>query len=505
MIYDLKCSNPLARINVKLVSEVGVGTVAAGVAKAGADVILISGEVGGTGASPLTSIRYGGLPWELGLSETQQTLIMNGLRDRVVLECDGQLKTAHDVAVACLLGADEFGFGTISLVALGCIMMRVCHLNTCPVGIATQDPELRKKFTGQPEHLIHLMHFIAEDLRRIMARLGFRSIDDMAGRVERLDIGDALDHWKARGLDLAPILHRPETPPHIQRLCIPTGLMGDADEQPDDDLIRRSMPALEEGKPVSIDMAVTNVQRTVGTRLSHAIASRYGDNGLPGESIVIRATGSAGQSFFAFGAPGITVEVIGDANDYFGKGLSGAVLAIRPPKDAAFSAEENIIIGNVALYGATAGRAYIGGLAGERFAVRNSGAAAVVEGVGDHGCEYMTGGRVVVLGPTGRNFAAGMSGGIAYVLEDGHGWFRKYGCNRESVDLDPLTAEDVAELTILIDAHFKATGSSVAQRLMTAPERLADQFVKVMPKEFKQALARMAEDRKAEKTIAEEG
>jgi glutamate synthase domain-containing protein 2/glutamate synthase domain-containing protein 3 len=497
LIYDLKCANPRARINVKLVSEVGVGTVAAGVAKAGADVILISGEVGGTGASPLSSIRYGGLPWELGLSETQQTLIMNGLRDRVVLECDGQLKTAHDLAVACLLGAEEFGFGTISLVALGCIMMRVCHLNTCPVGIATQDPELRKKFTGQPDHLIRLMHFIAEDLRTLMARLGFRSIDDMAGHVERLDIGDALDHWKARGLDLSPILHRPETPPHIQRLCIPTGLMADADDRPDDDLIRQAMPALAEGTPVSIDLTITNVQRTVGTRLSHEIAKRHGDNGLPGDSIVVRATGSAGQSFFAFGAPGITVEVIGDANDYFGKGLSGAVLAIRPPDDAPFTAEENIIIGNVALYGATAGRAYIRGRAGERFAVRNSGAVAVVEGVGDHGCEYMTGGRVVVLGPTGRNFAAGMSGGIAYVLADGDGWFRQYGCNRESVDLDPLTAEDTVELAILIEAHFKATGSSVAQHLMTTPQRLADHFVKVMPTEYKQALARMDQENTA--------
>ncbi|BBO70068.1 glutamate synthase [Desulfosarcina alkanivorans] len=497
LIYDLKCANPRARINVKLVSEVGVGTVAAGVAKAGADVILISGETGGTGASPLTSIRYGGLPWELGLSESQQTLVQNGLRDRVVLECDGQLKTAHDVAVACLLGAQEFGFGTISLVALGCVMMRVCHLNTCPVGIATQDPELRKKFTGRPEHLIRLMRFIAEDLRTIMARLGFRTIAEMAGRVDRLNISPAVAHWKAQGLDLSPILHHPEPPPHIERLCIPGGLMNDADGPPDSDLIRQALPALEGGPPVTIDLAITNVRRTLGTRLSYEIARRHGGLGLPDDSIVIRATGSAGQSFFAFGARGVTVRVKGDANDYFGKGLSGAVLAIRPPDHAAFAAEENIIVGNVALYGATAGRAYIRGRAGERFCVRNSGAKAVVEGVGDHGCEYMTGGRVVVLGPTGRNFAAGMSGGIAYVLEDENGWFRQFGCNRESVDLDPLTDDDATELSGLIQAHAAATGSSVAERLPAHPASLKGQFVKVMPREYKRALARLSPEERS--------
>jgi glutamate synthase domain-containing protein 3 len=393
-----------------------VGTVAAGVAKAGADVVLISGEVGGTGASPLSSIRYGGLPWELGLSETQQTLVQNGLRDRVVLECDGQLKTAHDVAVACLLGAQEFGFGTISLVALGCVMMRVCHLNTCPVGIATQDPELRKKFTGRPEHLIRLMRFIAEDLRTIMARLGFRSIDEMAGRVDRLNGQTLVDHWKARGLDLSPILHRSEPPPHIQRLCIPRGLMDDTDDPPDSDLVEQAAPALEGGPPVTIRPGDHQCPANPGhppqlrnrqTLRRRGAARRHHCDPRP--------VGSAGQSFFAFGAPGITVRVKGDANDYFGKGLSGAMLAIRPPDGATFAAEENIIIGNVALYGATSGRAYIRGRAGERFGVRNSGAVAVVEGVGDHGCEYMTGGRVVVLGPTGRNFAAGMSGGIAYV------------------------------------------------------------------------------------------
>ena len=488
LIYDLKCANPKARINVKLVSEVGVGTVAAGVAKAGADVILISGEVGGTGASPLTSIRHGGLPWELGLAETQQTLIQNGLRDRVVLECDGQLKTAHDVAVACMLGAEEFGFGTISLVALGCVMMRVCHLNTCPVGIATQDPLLRKKFTGRPAHLIRLMRFIAEDLRTIMARLGFRSLGQMSGRVDRLKVKPALDHWKARSLDLNPILQRPVSPDHIQQLCIPKGLIDKTDDPPDHDLIRQAMPALEGGQAVHIDLTITNVQRTLGTRLSYEIARRYGGHGLPSGTISIHATGSAGQSFFAFGAPGITVRVTGDANDYFAKGLSGAVLAIRPPKDAAFTAEENIIIGNVALYGATAGRAYIRGRAGERFCVRNSGAVAVVEGVGDHGCEYMTGGRVVVLGPTGRNFAAGMSGGVAYILDDGNGHFRQFNCNRDSVDLEALGADDEAELFNLIAEHAAITDSAVAQWV------LEQRFIKVMPKEYKRALARLAEE-----------
>ncbi|MEE4608731.1 MAG: glutamate synthase-related protein, partial [Desulfobacteraceae bacterium] len=444
--------------------------------------------------SGLTSIRYGGLPWELGLSETQQTLMQNGLRDRVVLECDGQLKTAHDVAVACLLGAQEFGFGTISLVALGCVMMRVCHLNTCPVGIATQDPALRKKFAGKPEHLIRLMRFIAEDLRAIMARLGFRTLDQMSGRVDRLNINPALGHWKARGLDLRPILHRPAPPEHILRLCIPKGMMKDKQTPPDDDLIRRAQPALRNGLATQIDMPITNVQRTLGTRLSHAIVKRYGENGLPNDTIVITAAGSAGQSFFAFGAPGITVHVDGDANDYFGKGLSGAVLAIRPPEGSAFVAEENIIIGNVALYGATAGQAYIRGRAGERFCVRNSGAVAVVEGVGDHGCEYMTGGRVVVLGSTGRNFAAGMSGGVAYVLDDVNGVFRQHRCNLASVDLEPVTGDDEAELVNLIEAHVSFTGSAVASRVLESPARIMERFVKVMPKEYKRALARLTKE-----------
>jgi len=495
LIFDLKCANPAARINVKLVSEVGVGTIAAGVAKAGADVILISGEVGGTGASPLTSIRYGGLPWELGMAETQQTLIQNGLRDRVVLECDGQLKTARDVAAACLLGADEFGFGTISLVALGCVMMRVCHLNTCPVGIATQDPELRRKFAGKPEHLIRLMRYLAEDLRVIMARLGFRTLAEMVGRVDRLDTGPALDHWKARGLDLSAIVHRTEPAAHISRLCAPQGLFKETDTPPDSDLIEQSAPALESQTPVTLDIAITNVQRTLGTRLSHEITRRYGEKGLDDDTIVINAVGSAGQSFCAFGARGITMRLKGDANDYFGKGLSGAVLAIQPPEDAAFIAEENIIIGNVAFYGATAGRAFIRGQAGERFCVRNSGARVVVEGVGDHGCEYMTGGCVVVLGATGRNFAAGMSGGIAYVLDLDQGRFSRDCCNQESVDLDPLNDEDEAELLKLIRAHGDYTGSAVARRVLEQWHTMQALFVKVMPREYKQALARMAREK----------
>ena len=491
LIYDLKCANPGARINVKLVSEVGVGTVAAGVAKAGADVILISGEVGGTGASPLTSIRYGGLPWELGLSETQQTLVRNGLRDRVVLECDGQLKTARDVAVACLLGAQEFGFGTISLVALGCVMMRVCHLNTCPVGIATQDPELRKKFPGRPEHLIQLMRFIAEDLRTIMAQLGFRTVDEMAGQVDRLDSRPLVDHWKARGLDLSPILYRPEPPDHILRLCIPKGLMDTTAEPPDSDLIQRAMPALENRRPVELSLPITNVRRTLGTRLSYEIARRFGETGLPDGTIVIHADGSAGQSFFAFGAAGITVHIKGDANDYFGKGLSGAVLTVQPPDNTAFAAEANIIIGNVALYGATSGQAFICGRAGERFAVRNSGADAVVEGVGDHGCEYMTGGRVVVLGPTGRNFAAGMSGGVAYVMDSPDRRFSKFSCNLESVDLEPVTGKDEAALIGLMEQHLAFTGSHLARQILAQWKTLQDRFVKVMPTEYRKALARM--------------
>ena len=492
LIHDLKNANPRARVNVKLVSEVGVGTVAAGVAKGKADLILISGESGGTGASPQTSIRHAGLPWELGLAETQQTLVMNGLRSRVVLECDGQLKTARDVSIACLLGAEEFGFGTISLVALGCIMMRVCHLNTCPVGIATQDPELRKKFAGQPEHLINLMYFIAEDLRKIMARLGLRTVQEMVGRVELLDVRRAVDHWKAEGLDFSKILYKPEIPQAIASTCSVEDQNHGLEKALDHQLIARCRPALENGESVEFEIPIRNVHRTVGTMLSYEISQRYGLHGLPADTIVIHATGSAGQSFCAFGAPGLTVHIHGDANDYFGKGLSGARLTICPPQANTFKAEENIIIGNVAFYGATSGEAYVRGVAGERFCVRNSGVKAVVEGVGDHGCEYMTGGRAVILGSTGRNFAAGMSGGVAYVLDES-GDFGRYRCNLEMVELEDITdRKDISELRNMIENHYRYTGSVVARRVLEDWTAMLARFIKVMPVDYKRALAQMA-------------
>ncbi|MGD9331978.1 MAG: glutamate synthase large subunit [Desulfobacterales bacterium] len=498
LIYDLKMANPTARVSVKLVSEVGVGTVAAGVAKAGADVVLISGDAGGTGASPQTSVRYGGLPWELGLSEAHQVLTMNGLRERIVIETDGQLKTARDVAIACLLGAEEFGFGTVSLVTLGCIMMRVCHLNTCPVGIATQDPTLRQKFTGRPEHLMTFMRFVAEDLRPIMASLGFRRLSEMVGRVERLNMVSALDHWKARGLDFSAVLRPPEIPPAVARYC---GLLDTRPAPPplDESLIKALGPSLEDARPMTMDITVRNVDRTVGTRLSHEIARRYGDGGLPPDTITLNATGTAGQSFGAFGAPGISIHLQGEANDYFGKGLSGARLSIRPRVGDASVAEENIIVGNVALYGATGGEVYICGRAGERFGVRNSGAVAVVEGIGDHGCEYMTGGRVAVLGTTGRNFAAGMSGGIAYVL-DVDGDFEAYQCNREMVDLEAVeTPDDIETLYGLIATHRAYTGSALAGRLLEDWTTTRRRFIKVIPVEYKQALEKAA----AEETAAD--
>ncbi|MGA8018433.1 MAG: glutamate synthase large subunit [Desulfobacterales bacterium] len=500
LIHDLKNANPRARINVKLVSEVGVGTVAAGVAKGKADVILISGESGGTGASPQGSIRHVGLPWELGLAETQQTLLLNGLRSRVVLECDGQLKTARDVAVASLLGAEEFGFGTISLIALGCVMMRVCHLNTCPVGIATQDPQLRKKFAGKPEHVINLMRFIAEDLRRIMAELGFRRVTEMVGRVDKLSVTPAVDHWKARGLDFSGILFRPERPEATPDTCQAQKQDHGLDKALDHALIEKCRTALENGSRVELDLSVRNVKRTVGTLLSYEISRRYGDKGLPEDTIVIRADGSAGQSFCAFGAPGLTIYLRGDANDYFGKGLSGAKLTVSPPEGSRFAAEETVIIGNVALYGATSGEAYIRGVAGERFCVRNSGARAVVEGLGDHGCEYMTGGRVVVLGPTGRNFAAGMSGGIAYVLDEG-GDFGRCRCNPEMVDLEEVSTDDLPELKELIVSHYRYTQSTVAARVLANWNEALSRFVKVIPVDYKRALREMAADRPVKEAV----
>ena len=497
LIHDLKNANPQARINVKLVSEVGVGTVAAGVAKGKADVILISGESGGTGASPQTSIRHAGLPWELGLAETQQTLLLNGLRSRVSLECDGQLKTARDVAVACLLGAEEFGFGTIALVALGCVMMRVCHLNTCPVGIATQDPQLRKKFAGKPDHLIRLMFYIAEDLRRIMAGLGLRTVKEMVGRTDLLNARRAVDHWKAAGLDLSKILYIPRIPEPIAATCRVEQQDHGLDLALDHQLIERCRAAIDGGARVQFELRLRNTQRTVGTLLSYRIYKHRGADGLPDDTIVIHAFGSAGQSFCAFGAPGITVHLQGDANDYFGKGLSGARLTVRPPIGSRFAAEENVIIGNVALYGATSGQAYIRGVAGERFCVRNSGAQAVVEGVGDHGCEYMTGGRAVILGPTGRNFAAGMSGGIAYVLDES-GEFGRLQCNTEMVELDDVeTEDDEQELLALVRNHHRYTASPVAERVIENWPLLRSRFVKVMPTDYKRALQQAVKERKA--------
>ncbi len=495
LIHDLKNANPQARVTVKLVSEVGVGTVAAGVAKGKADLVLISGYDGGTGASPESSLKHAGLPWELGLAETHQTLVLNDLRSRIVVECDGKLLTGRDVAIACLLGAEEFGFSTAPLITLGCVMMRVCHLNTCPVGIATQNPELRKKFAGSPEYVVNFFHFVAEDLRRWMARLGYRTVDEMVGQSHRLEARSAVEHWKARGLDLSRVLAFPEAPPTVGRRC--TQKQDHRLEAAlDHELLEKTWPALEHGEKVAFGLRIRNVNRTVGTMLSGEIARRYGEAGLPEDTIVIRARGSAGQSFCAFGAPGLTIHVQGDANDYFGKGLSGAKLSIRPPPTAAYLPEENIIIGNVALYGATAGEAYVRGIAGERFAVRNSGAHAVVEGVGDHGCEYMTGGLVVVIGPTGRNFAAGMSGGVAFVY-DPQGRFPAR-CNREMVGLSPLEeSEDIRAVRHLLSNHVRHTGSTVAERILRDWPETVRRFVKVMPHDYRRALERLAEERRA--------
>ncbi|MBI3860264.1 MAG: glutamate synthase subunit alpha, partial [Planctomycetia bacterium] len=409
LIHDLKNANPEARVAVKLVAEVGVGTVAAGVSKGKSDVVLISGYEGGTGASPLTSIKHAGIPWELGLAETHQTLVVHNLRSRIVVQTDGQIKTGRDIAIAALLGAEEFGIASAALVAAGCIMMRVCHLNTCPVGIATQDPRLRAKFAGKPEHVVNFFNFLAEDLRQIMALLGFRTVNEMIGRVDRLDTRKAIEHWKARGLDFSAILHKPDAPPNVGVYCQEKqdhGLRGALDNE----LIRLCQPALERGEKVELELPIRNINRTVGTMLGSRLTKKWGGAGLPDDTITLKFKGSCGQSFAAFAPRGITFQVEGDANDYFGKGLSGAKISIFPPKTATFVPEENIIIGNVACYGATGGEVFIRGRVGERFCVRNSGVSTVVEGVGDHGCEYMTRGAVVVIGPTGRNFAAGMSG-----------------------------------------------------------------------------------------------
>src|SRR5450755_3531739 len=482
LIHDLKNSNPRARVHVKLVAEVGVGTVAAGVAKAHADVVLISGHDGGTGASPLTSLKHAGGPWELGLAETQQTLIANGLRERIVVQTDGQLKTGRDVVIATLLGAEEFGFATAPLVVSGCVMMRVCHLDTCPVGVATQNPELRKRFSGKPEFVVNFFEFIAEEVREYLAELGFRRIDEAVGQVELLDTADAIAHWKASGLDLEPMLHAPVEVDEPRRHLIDQdhGL----EKALDNTLIALAEGALNERIPVKFEIPIRNVNRTVGTMLGHEVTKRYRGEGLPDNTIDITFTGSAGQSFGAFVPRGITLRLVGDANDYVGKGLSGGRIIVRPHDDASFPAHNNVIAGNVLLYGATSGEAFVRGVVGERFGVRNSGANAVVEGVGDHGCEYMTGGVVVVLGATGRNFAAGMSGGIAYVLDADEN-----RVNTEMVEVEPLDAADREQLEELVRRHAVETGSVVAGTLLADWSSAVERFAKVMPRDYKRVLA----------------
>ncbi|MDR3378131.1 MAG: glutamate synthase large subunit [Verrucomicrobiae bacterium] len=487
LIHDLKNANRNARVSVKLVAEVGVGTIAAGVAKAHADVVLISGHDGGTGASPLSSIKHAGGPWELGLAETHQTLVLNNLRSRIYVEADGQMKTGRDVAIAALLGAEEFGFATAPLVVMGCIMMRVCHLNTCPVGVATQDPRLRARFTGDPAHVVNFMRFVAQELREIMAKLGFRTINEMIGRTDKLSPWKAIEHWKASGLDLTPILYQPTVAPDVGRYR----------QQPQDHGLEKSLdvtklldlcrPAIERGEKVQAELEIRNVHRVVGTIVGSEITKRHGPNGLPDDTVHLKFTGSAGQSFGAFMPRGMTHELEGDANDYFGKGLSGGRLIVYPPKGSTFVPEENIIIGNVALYGATGGEVFVRGMAGERFGVRNSGASAVVEAIGDHGCEYMTGGRVVVLGKTGRNFAAGMSGGVAYVLDEAGDFASR--CNQELVALEKLVdPNEIEEVWKLVQRHQAYTQSERAAKLLADWQNCLPKFVKVMPQDYKRVL-----------------
>lgn len=492
LIFDLKNANRAARINVKLVSKAGVGTIAAGVAKAKADVILIAGHDGGTGASPISSIKHAGLPWELGLAETHQTLVRNKLRSRVVVQADGQMKTGRDIAIAALLGAEEWGVATAALIVEGCIMMRKCHLNTCPVGVATQDPELRSRFTGDPEHVINFFRFMVQELREIMADLGFKTVNEMVGQVESLEMRDNITHWKTSKINLSPVLYREPASAH-------TGLYNQEQQDHglsevlDWKLLEAAKPALEKKQPVNASFPIRNIDRTAGTILSNEITKLYKAEGLPDNTIHFNFTGTAGQSFGAFNTKGVTLELEGDANDYFGKGLSGAKLVVYPAKQAKYTPEDNIIIGNVAFYGATSGEAYIRGKAGERFCVRNSGASVVTEGVGDHGCEYMTGGVAVILGPTGRNFAAGMSGGIAYIY-DVTGTFASR-CNMEMVDLDPVSHEDAGQLKEIISQHYAHTGSTVAQFVLSDFENQLQHFVKVFPRDYKAALLKMAGDK----------
>ncbi len=496
LIHDLKNANSDARINVKLVSEVGVGTVAAGVAKAHADVVLISGGEGGTGASPVTSIKHAGLPWELGIAETHQTLLLNDLRSRIVVEADGQLKTGRDVVIAALLGAEEFGFATAPIIVMGCIMMRVCHLNTCPVGVATQDPDLREKFTGDPAHVVNFMHFVAEEARELMASLGFRTFNEMVGRVDCLEPRRAIGHWKAQGIDLTPLLHRPEVDEAVGTYCRieqDHGLEKALDNTTLRDLV---LPRLDRGEQVTESLPITNSDRVVGTIIGSEITRRHGAEGLPEDTVTLAFNGSAGQSFGAFIPRGMTLVLAGDSNDYIGKGLSGGKIIVKPPPGSTFAPEENIIVGNVAFYGATSGEAYVSGVAGERFCVRNSGATAVVEGVGDHGCEYMTGGRVAVLGATGRNFAAGMSGGIAYVL-DIDGGFR-LNCNTDMADVLPLEAEaDVEELRGMVERHLRYTDSPRAAQILDGWAEMIPRFVKIYPRDYRrmhEAVARVQQE-----------
>ncbi len=487
LIHDLKNANPQARISVKLGAEIGVGTVAAGVTKARADHLVIAGDTGGTGASPLTSIKHAGVPWELGIAETHQTLVLNNLRSRVVLQTDGQIKTGRDVAIAALLGAEEFGFATAPLIALGCIMMRKCHLNTCPVGIATQDPELRKKFAGSPEHVVNYLFMVAKELRSIMAELGFKTVNDMVGRVDALHVDAAVDHWKAKGLDLTELLTPAEEPAEFLGSYAIHDQDHQLDRAIDNELMELALPAIRSGQKLYDELTIVNTNRVVGAMLSNLIIREVGPEMLPDETLHFKFHGSAGQSFGAWLAKGVTLEVEGDANDFVGKGLSGGRIVIYPPKESPFKAEEQILIGNVVLYGATSGECYFRGVAAERFCVRNSGASAVVEGVGDHGCEYMTGGRAVILGPTGRNFAAGMSGGIAYVWDPEQAFARQ--CNMEMVELEAMDApEDVAELKALIEKHYNYTESPVARQVLENWERSLGEFVKVMPTDYKRVL-----------------
>ena len=493
LIYDLKNANREARINVKLVSEVGVGTIAAGVAKAKADVILISGYDGGTGASPLTSLKHAGLPWELGIAEAQQTLVMNDLRGRIVMECDGQMKTGRDVAIACLLGAEEFGFSTAPLVASGCIMMRACHLNTCPVGIATQDPELRKNFKGKPEHVINFMHFVSEEMRAIMAQLGFRSVDEMVGQSQKINMNSAIEHYKAQGIDLSAILYKPDVAENV-----PVRNMSKQDHGLDNvldvDIVSKAQKAIISKEPQTLHFDIKNTDRSVGALLSNEISKAHGRDGLPADTLKLLFRGAAGQSFGCFATKGLHMEVTGNANDYFGKGLSGARLVAKVPEEATFKPEENVIIGNVAFYGATGGEAYINGIAGERFCVRNSGAIAVVEGVGDHGCEYMTGGEAIILGQIGRNFAAGMSGGIAYIYAE-NGVFDDRNFNMEMIGLEDLSDADITHVGEFIQNHIDYTGSPLAKQILDDWKTTQKHFIKVMPTDYKAALERMANEK----------